>query len=80
MKTILIKNQVWLYAILLLNATFVVNAKGNYKYLEQSDVVSASWEGATINNRQNKFEIGVVYPLYIGGTYYEKGISIPIKK
>jgi len=80
MKTILIKNQVWLYAILLLNATFVVNAKGNYKYLEQSDVVSASWEGATINNRQNKFEIGVVYPLYIGGTYYEKGISIPIKE
>jgi NPCBM/NEW2 domain len=73
-------NKLYLFVFLVLTSiVFYGNKSGDFRFLSESDLLSNTWE-ATVDYRENQFEIGVKYPFFIGDTYYSKGISIPLRE
>lgn len=75
----LIKRTLPLLACFMLMINLQGKLPDSYRFLTSEDILSNTW-GATVDNRKNQTEPGIVYPFFIGDSYYKKGISIPLRE
>lgn len=74
-----IKNAWWLLVLPFIAFTGRNVDDSNYRFLSKDDILSSTWD-ATVDLRKTLTEIGIVYPFFIGDSYYQKGISIPLRE